>query len=489
MRQIKYKLLLSFLVLWMISIVTIIVYVNRYFEGYYQQELETIVQTIGRNASQALRFPLFHSDYNQMEKIVRPLVQKDFSYVIIFDHRLKSVAFVEDVGGLLKDLKYQKEHLSNNETVHQVKYNLRDFNEYHFPIKFVSDLEPSGCVVIGISAGLIKEKLDRVRNRIALVGIISFFISAALIYFFASLITAPLKKLSAGISNFSSGNYDQRVNVKSRDEVGELAQSFNQMAETISKQFKDIEKYSKELEIMVENRTEALVKTMQELNQKEKELLKKEKLEGLRNLVNSISHEINNPLTIIYGNLQFLKAKGTKEEIERRLPQIETSIERINNLLKDMMFFSSLREITMNSFSAAVVIDDLIKKNIPAKINVKVEDSINELIFANEIMMAMVFKNILDNSVQELEKASAANPEIQVELRKEKDKYHFVFRDNGPGAAQPEKVFEPFFTTHPEKRGLGLTYVSYIVDLHDGKIEARNLQPGFEIRLIIPKLI
>jgi len=195
------------------------------------------------------------------------------------------------------------------------------------------------------------------------------------------------------------------------------------------------------------------------------ELQRKDKLEALGKLVACIAHEIRTPLTSIKTFVELLPAKYDNPHFREKMSQfVPQEIERLNNIVNDLLTYANPRKIERERIPIKRVIDnvlvffadDIAKQGIDLKIDLKEE----QVVYIDVQQMKQVIINILLNALQALKGRDKPSLSIASEIREEQA--YLVIADNGIGIA-PENaafIFEPFFTTKTGGTGLGL-FVSY----------------------------
>jgi signal transduction histidine kinase len=495
-KGIKTKLILN-LVVWTLVLMSIFsIIMDRYLKDYSLKETENTILFLGRNASSYLQKPLFDSDYNQLDNIARPLILADFDYLVIFDNQTQNIALKKNKTGIDID-GLQLEKVLKNKTAFE-KMNLvikgERYTQYIFPVTSLGIKRPLGLLVIGTSLERMKAKLGGITRRILLISILLFFTLTLTIYFLSDKIVKPIKRLSEKIQTFASGDYSARSDIKTNDEIRVLSDNFNIMANKINEQILSIEQYSKNLEKMVAERTDDLLKAMDALKEKDKKLNRAEKISSLNSIVSAIAHEINNPLAIISGNLQLLGIKAEDPKIKKKLDAAEDAIQRIANLIDEINFFSAIKDISIDRLSFFNLLSNVVSKVVPGNISVAIDGVEEDHIDSNTNLLAISLENILKNSVEVIQ---ARNIEGKIRVRYSRDNHAFVVEiiDNGGGAEEPEKVFNPFYTTFMQKKGLGLTFVYHAIQALNGEVSIENIegdrdgvtgQGGLKFTIILP---
>jgi two-component system NtrC family sensor kinase len=273
-----------------------------------------------------------------------------------------------------------------------------------------------------------------------------------------------------------------------------LSDNFNILADKINEQILSIEKYSKNLEKMVAERTADLLKAMDAIKEKDKKLNQAEKISSLNSIVSSIAHEINNPLAIISGNLQLLDIKVEDPKIKKKLDAAEDAIQRIAKLIDEINFFSAIKDISITRLSFSNLLSNVVSKIVPENISITIDGVEEDRIDSNTNLLTISVENILKNSVEVIQ---ARNIKGKIHVRYFRESLGFVVEiiDNGGGAAEPGKVFNPFYTTFMQKKGLGLTFVYHAIQALNGEVSIENIeddengansQSGVKVSIILP---
>ncbi|HEX8140869.1 MAG TPA: ATP-binding protein [Pyrinomonadaceae bacterium] len=283
-------------------------------------------------------------------------------------------------------------------------------------------------------------------------------------------ISRPVRRLTEAAVEVAGGAYGTEVDLKSNDEMGLLAASFNEMSRKMAA---DIER-------------------LRELNA---HLIRTEKLAAAGTLAAGVAHEVNNPLASISSLIQMLQTrKEVDAETREMLRLISTQIDRITQVLRDMMDFARARPperapLDINRIvSASIRLASFDKAFQRLRLDVREEEEAPQ-IFADADQLQQVFLNLLLNARDAMPEGGdlrvstsydAASEEITVEIS-----------DSGTGIA-PEhraRVFDPFYTTKPAGlgTGLGLAVCYRIVTAHGGHIEIGSTNGlGTTVRVRLP---
>lgn len=340
-------------------------------------------------------------------------------------------------------------------------------------------------------------------------------------YFLSKMLIKPIEKLIKASKEISEGNLNHRIEKSRYAEINELVDIYNKMAENLQTLYINLENKVKE-------RTKELETANGELKNAQVMMVHSEKMRSLGQLVAGITHEINNPINFIHGNLIHLKnysqalielidlyqsfendlseekqktLEEMKEKIELNfiqedLPKLikscQDGTERTKNIILDLKNFSRIDEMVINTINLEKEIEttlNILHNKIKGRIEIiKDYDENIPLVEGYGGQLNQVFMNILDNACYAIKNKG----QINIKLKFEENDVLLEFKDTGCGMSeeQKEKIFEPFYTTKPvgEGTGLGLSISYKVIKNHHGTITVESeIDKGtiFKIRLPI----
>lgn len=270
------------------------------------------------------------------------------------------------------------------------------------------------------------------------------------------IISRPLQRITLAAVRVTEGNYGTEVEGRqSNDEIGLLATSFNEMSRKMAS---DIEQ-------------------LQNLNE---QLTRTEKLAAMGTLSAGVAHEVNNPLASISSLIQMMQAKQNLDETTaENLRLIQTQIQRITQVTKDMMDFARVRPaakslLNVNKISeTALRLASFDKSFQRLQIKKNYAENLPE-IYADSDQLQQVFLNLFLNARD----AMTNGGELSIITSNGDNSIKIEIADDGIGIDESslKQIFDPFFTTKPTGKGtgLGLAVCYGIITAHGGKIEVEN---------------
>jgi len=212
------------------------------------------------------------------------------------------------------------------------------------------------------------------------------------------------------------------------------------------------------------------------------QLVQSEKLASLGQLVGGAAHELNNPLTAMLGYSEMLASTELSGEQRAIADKIVQQVRRTQNLTSSLLSFAKQSPLEKRLIDLNALINTAVKLYQPqlrtANIEVKTELAANlPQILGDANQLLQVFLHLTTNASQAM---SLSGGTLMVSSQVDHGHIILDFSDNGPGVAEPSKVFDPFYTTRPvgHGTGLGLSACYGIVQEHKGTIACHNRPEG-----------
>jgi signal transduction histidine kinase len=333
-------------------------------------------------------------------------------------------------------------------------------------------------VVIQRTLTDISIEVEQVRNTILLSIIISVLSAVLAGWLMSKIITKPIGLLANASEKVAQGDLHTLVKVKSSNEIGVLASSFNQMVVSLRKSRNELNQWGKEMEKKVEKRTEEL----------EHANLKLQELDRLKSMfIASMSHELRTPLTSIIGFtgiiLQGMSGEINSEQ-EKQLTLVKNSANHLLDLINDVIDISKIEagkvEIVIEEFDLSILAQE-IKDSFTVAVDKKglklsLEIPPTLVIKNDERRTKQILVNFISNAVKFTDRGG-----IEIKLVKRDKTAEISVRDTGLGVKKEDmnKLFKDFSRIPIKDRtiagtGLGLYLSKKIADLLGGEIKAES---------------
>src|SRR5205085_4419093 len=323
------------------------------------------------------------------------------------------------------------------------------------------------------SAGLTVEAWRRYLVFSVITALVPNLLLVALVI---RIISRPLRRLTEAAVAVAGGDYGTQVALKSNDEVGLLADSFNAMSRKMA----------------------ADIEALRALNE---QLIRTEKLAAAGTLAAGVAHEVNNPLASISSLIQILQTRANADTADKQAAEtremlrlIQTQIARITQVLRGMTDFARARPPARTPLDLRRTLEQSLRlasfDKAFKRLRVTTEfDETAPHVSADADQMQQVFLNLLLNARD----AMPDGGDLRIALCHDSNADELVIEiaDTGPGIAPEHRahVFDPFYTTKPAGAGtgLGLAVCYGIVTAHGGRIElAANNSCGTCARVTLP---
>jgi len=339
----------------------------------------------------------------------------------------------------------------------------------------------------------------RVKNLIAISMVFLFFLIISFLYLLRIHVIKPIKIFRDAANIIGEGNLDTQIQIKSKDELGELADAFNKMTDDLKKSRDEIEKYSETLEDQVDERTRELEKSREELSSLNKDLEKKvqERTAEVQHLlkqkddfIGQLGHDLKNPLTPLVGLLPILRDKEKDPNIKEQLDVIINNVDYMKDLVVKILQLARLNSPNINfdiqDLNLSKEISDIISNQqiFFKENNFLVENNIKEdiIVKADKLRVEELIKNLFTNAVKYTldEKGT-----IVIDAEKKDGFVTISITDKGIGITPEEinRVFDEFYKADESRHemdssGLGLSICKRIVERHGGRIWAESNGKG-----------
>lgn len=434
---------------------------------------------IAKNIANLNYYPFVYWDRNAVKENIEAQINEKLIYVIFYDRTSKPFVandFIKDYEEIynLSWLKAEADEkvyfFESKKLKDKVSGKVLRILEIEVPIIVAGSPTKWGSIKIGLSLEEMLKEIQKTRMMLILIGLVGLAISVGGTALLSRGITGPLKKLVDAMVKISKGEFTQQIDIDSKDEIGNLAQSFNDMS------------YQ-------------LLLTRKRMEEANKKLIQAEKLASIGRISAGIAHEIRNPLTSVKLNIQKLSQSDRLDEIEKEhLSLSQEGIVQMEKFIKDLLDFTRASELNLNHFSIEQILDESIKivaDSLELKKIVLKKDYEQGLpkVLVDGDKMRQVFLNVLRNAYETAEEGGRIKISLSLLKDESGKKIKVEIADNGSGIP-PEKreiIFEPFYTTKSSGIGLGLPNARKIIEQHKGSIKVKDdFKQGACFEILIP---
>lgn len=342
-----------------------------------------------------------------------------------------------------------------------------------------------GWASIGMSLSLkrVNETIVGVQRTIALLTLVVIVLGIIVTAFLVKVIVRPIKQLATATKRIAEGELGFTVEVVSKDEIGDLATSFNRMAAALRERESDNARLFLEL-----NETN---RRLEEASRQKSEF------------VSDVSHELRTPLTSIKGFVDFL-LEGIAGELSQQqkafLARVQGNADRLVRLINDLLDLARIEAGRVDFHPVRLSMVDVATEVIEALRPLAVEKGVDlgirvpetdGLVQADRDKLYRVLLNLTDNAVKFTPPGGSVR--VRVEVQPDGEVLTMV-QDTGEGIPPEElgRVFDEFYQASPSPphtrgSGLGLTIAKRLVELHGGKMWVRSqLGKGSEFGFTLP---
>ncbi|MBD2196540.1 sensor histidine kinase [Calothrix anomala FACHB-343] len=388
-------------------------------------------------------------------------------------------------------------------------------------------------VVVVVPESDFMSQINANNHTTMLLCIVALMLAIVLGMYTSQWITQPILRLSQAARAIANGKLDQAVPGSNVQELNNLAQTFNHMAQQLYESFLKLAQTNEQLEQRVEERTAELKNTLQELQQTQARMIQSEKMSSLGQMVAGVAHEINNSVNFIHGNVNFVSEYTQEllelvqlyqieypdataaiqekisdidldfvsEDLRKLLASMQIGTERIREIVKSLRNFSRLDEAEIKEVdihegieSTLLILQHRLNPTTDAAAIAIIREYGNLPIvecYPGQLNQALL--NIFANAIDALEDIHHRSRQITIRTTVINTQFvQIAIADNGIGMTEDirQRIFDPFFTTKPVGKGTGMGMsISYqiITQTHHGKLDCYSTpNVGTELLIQIP---
>lgn len=444
---------LLFLVL---SIVLGMILTNVYYVSFTKQE--TTEQNLERVQEVAYTLEQMHGDTAALEPFLSSVANLGYQIALL------------DSGGELMTFGEPFEDLTLSDQAEQVMLNQQIYTgdnaglSFFMTSHFSSRLDNTVGVPFEVDgqqyALFLRQDMNLLSSDIHTL-LLAFLLSIAVVnlagmFLMAKQLTRPISLLHQATREVANDNYSHTLAISRPDEIGDLADSFNEMIDRL-----------------------------------------RQNDESRKTFITNVSHDLQSPLMNIKGYAELLSAKAADGSDEREYAKvIESEAKRLSGLAKQLLLLSSLDQPAYQLKAGTYSLDEQIREII-SHYRWRLEEKeldvslklMKVIVYADRELMHYVWDNLISNAI----KYSPSGSSIRIHIDRENG-ISVIVEDNGTGisAADLPHITERFYradqSRSEEGTGLGLAIVQEIVKLHNGKVEFESMDgEGTKVTVYLPQ--
>ena len=472
MNKIIWKFFSVFALLTLIVIYVMYFLVSLRLQNNFEEEITEELQSNAILVGDILTGDLLEHKDGAVQRKIKALAEKLNLRITVIDTQGKVLGDSDEDPALMEN------HKDRSEVMRAVKngfgQSTRFSDTLKYNMKYVAvRIEDSGNVLgivrFALPLSEVQLKLQLIYRTVLFGAIVAVVIAFTIAYFLSRSITLPISRMQDAAQRIAKGDFSRKVEIKSRDELGQLAKSLNIMAA--------------------------------ELQQKMENL---KRMDNIRtDFVANVSHELKTPLTLIKGYIETLQDKGIndKDKAHRFVSIIKEHTNRLENIIDDLLSLSELELskdcINKNEFNLRELVDEvtlgfgyaLDSKRHSLSMDLQGHDF---RVKADRDKIEQVIVNLIDNAIKYTNEAG----QINIFLIEHQNDITLIVKDNGIGIPEEDidRVFERFYRVDKARSrklggtGLGLGIAKHIILAHKGQISIESkINQGTEVLVKLPK--
>jgi two-component system, NtrC family, sensor kinase len=400
-------------------------------------------------------------------------------------------ALVESIEKDLRDIEELLDREKNTPVANAIAGNTDLLERNPALRKKFTAIERNANDLIDLITGEIKTRVETTRKEarksimlLISTSVMAVILMVGLLRFFYRWVAQPIRELEEGVSRVARGDFQNRLDIQSGDEIEDLARAFNEMTDKLSAMYENL---------------------AQQVNERSRQLVRSEQLAGVGFLAAGVAHEINNPLAAILFSSEALESRLSdllrsatltgpdRDTIAKYLKMIQEEAFRCKEITQKLLAFSRGGEHKREETNLAELIRGVLDvvQHLQSCKGKRIDFQPGNALLAwvNSQEIKQVFLNLVVNALENMEEGGV----LAITHAMSEGRIELTFKDTGCGMTPDvlDNIFQPFFTRSRTGKGtgLGLSISHRIITQHGGEIEATSDGPGkgstFTIRLPI----
>lgn len=323
-------------------------------------------------------------------------------------------------------------------------------------------------MTISTSIAAIKEGVGVASGFSVIAGMLILVLGGISIFFLSKTITKPVERMSVAMDHISKLDFSDRINYKTKDELGQLANHINIVSHELEKSITDLKKANESLK---------------------EDIAQKEKIDAMRKeFITNVSHELKTPLSLVMGYSEGLLLNVNEEEKDYYCNIIINETKTMNKLVLRLLDLSQLEsgviQIEKEKFDLSELIGSCVNKNnfILKERGIEIKNTAGKPydVFADYYRIEQVLTNYISNAIHHVDDKK----EISIDVFQIDTKIRVTVTNSGRKIPKEsmEKVWESFYKADTSRAreyggtGLGLHIVKTIMDAHRNQYGCENLE-------------
>ncbi len=317
-----------------------------------------------------------------------------------------------------------------------------------------------------------------VRTILILAGVALVFLAMGIARSVSRRVLLPLEHVIRTTEALKRGNADARVGPQEYDELKSVASAFNEMAEQMQ--------LSRD---QAEMQNEELRESLEQLHVTQDELVQRERLSAMGEMLAGLAHELNNPLGSVLGMAELLEVE-VQSSPQPEIRHLESTVvlplvreaRRARDLVRNLLSFARKPVAALDHVSLADTITSSLSHCAAAfaqsQKNIRVSADAELFVRADGVKLEQVILNLATNALDAMK--AGGGTLLSIRAGGDSKTVTVVVEDDGPGFADPHSAFTPFYTTKSSEHGtgLGLSLVQKFVSEFGGTVSATNRTPN-----------